>query len=147
MIMVLLSLIILGSSDVFNDVVSISIVGLYSSYLFPITLLLWRRATGGITSPSASPSDGVLFNSSGKQLVWGPWHIPGLLGLINNAVACAFMTVIWIFSFWPTSLPVTTQAMNYSSVIFVGVLVIAAVNYFWIGRKDYVGPVIEVGAR
>lgn len=143
----LLSLIVLGSSDVFNAIVSISIVGLYSSYLFPITLLLWRRVTGGIISRSAAPADGVLFNSSGQQLVWGPWRIPGLFGIVNNVVACAFMTVVWVFSFWPTSLPVTADSMNYSSVTFVGVIVVALGYYFFRGKKDYLGPVNEVGAR
>jgi choline transport protein len=44
----LLALIVLGSSTAFNDIVSLSVVGLFSSYLMVACLLLWRRVRGDI---------------------------------------------------------------------------------------------------
>lgn len=73
--------------------------------------------------------------------------MPGVWGIINNAFACGFIFVVWVFSFFPTELPVDAESMNYSSVIFAGVLLAAMGYYFWRGRKEYVGPVIEVGAQ
>lgn len=69
------------------------------------------------------------------------------MGIANNVVAVAFMTVVWVFSFWPTSLPVTTDSMNWSSVTFVGVIMVALMYYYTRGRRDYVGPVSEIGGR
>lgn len=146
-VLFLLSFLVLGSPNAFKSLVSLTVSGLYASYIIPIALLLWRRVSSGIVHPSAAPSEGVLFNSSGKQLVWGPWHIPGVWGTINNAFACCFVVMILFFSFWPTSLPVTIESMNYSSVIFAGALFLAVTFYFWRGRKHYVGPVIEVGIQ
>ena len=79
--------------------------------------------------------------------MWGPWRIPGWLGIANNVVAVGFMTVVWVFSFWPTTLPVAADNMNYSSVTFVGVCVVASIWYYIRGKKDYVGPVNELGTR
>ena len=146
-ISVLLSFINLGSGAIFNDVVSLTVAGLNGSYLLAIGLLLWRRLSGGITTPAMASSEGVLFNSSGKQLTWGPWRLPGALGVANNTLACIYMIVIWMFSFWPTKLPVHVDSMNWSAVGFAGVMLAAVAYYFLKGRKNYVGPVIEVGAR
>ena len=147
LISVLLSFINLGSTAIFNDIVSLTVAGLNGSYLLAISLLLWRRVTGGITTYSVASSEGVLFNSSGKQLTWGPWRVPGWLGILNNVVACGYIIVIWFFSFWPTSLPVTLSNMNWSALVFSAVMFAAVVYYFVHGRKHYVGPVIEVGSR
>ncbi|MCJ1238625.1 hypothetical protein MMC14_006615 [Varicellaria rhodocarpa] len=45
---VLPSLINFGSSTVFEDLMSLTIAGLYSSYLIATTLLLYHHLTGGI---------------------------------------------------------------------------------------------------
>ena len=39
--------------------------------------------------------------SAGK-LIWGPWRVKGLLGVLINTFACVHLLIIWIFVFWPT---------------------------------------------
>ncbi|MCJ1252858.1 hypothetical protein MMC24_000664 [Lignoscripta atroalba] len=53
----LLALIYIGSSTVFEDVVSMSVSGLYASYFVPCALLLWRRTTGQIRERSSHDDD------------------------------------------------------------------------------------------
>ena len=55
----LLALIYIGSSTVFEDVVSLSVSGLYASYFIPCTLLLWRRTTGQILDRSSLDSGNI----------------------------------------------------------------------------------------
>jgi choline transport protein len=159
-ISMLLQLINLGSSAVFQDLTSITVAGLYSSYLIAVTLLLWRRCSGFIslfhqhgasdTSDSdSSPAPGpkkpeTLTNTVNAPLTWGPWHLPGWAGIVLNAFVCMFLTVAWVFSFWPTTLPVTPQNMNYNSVLWGGVVLLSLGYYLWKGRKEYTGPIVEV---
>jgi len=138
----LLSLINLGSSVAFNDVVSLGIAGLYSSYLIASTLLLYRRCMGHIAS--SANADVKLVNTVGAKLVWGPWHIPGALGIATNAYACIYMTVSLFFAFWPTENPATPENMNYASLVLGAVIIFSIVYYYAGGKKDYTGPVIEV---
>ncbi|KAI1657192.1 putative GABA permease [Daldinia decipiens] len=90
---VLLSLIILGSSIAFSNIVNLSVVGLYSSYLLSCSLLLWRRLQHQGIKAHDSDSYG--------NIQWGPWRIPGVLGVINNAFACLYLFVLWFWAFWP----------------------------------------------
>lgn len=138
-IAVLLSLINIGSSVAFNDVVSLVVVGLWSSYLIGNLLFLWRRVTGGVQEPSDLSERDL-----SKRLEWGPWRIPEPLGTINNIFGCAFMVVILFFSWWPPSNSPTPQTMNFSIVMEAGVLLFAVIYYFIWGSRDYHGPVVEV---
>lgn len=90
---------------------------------------------------------GVIVNSSGKQLIWGPWRVPGYWGVANNMFAVGFSVTIFFFSFWPRTLPVTLQNMNWSSLVFCSITLFAAVYYFVRGRHQYAGPVVELGSR
>lgn len=138
----LLALINIGSSTAFNDIVSLSIAGLYSSYLIAASLLLYRRCTGAIQLKSDSGNG--LINTPGSRLCWGPWRIAGVFGIANNAFACLYLTFLLIFSFWPPTTPTTAKTMNYSSLV-TGVVVIFSVGYYFAyARKEYKGPVVEV---
>lgn len=108
-------------------------------------LLLYRRSGTGILKldPSVPPAPVKTYFIEGK-LSWGPWHIPGIFGIINNAFACIFLAIIWFFSFWPPSTPTTAEGMNYT-VVITGALVIFSIIYYlaW-GKKEYKGPFVEV---
>lgn len=94
--------------------------------------------------PDLTSSSPALANTAGAELAWGPWRIPGIWGILNNAFTCVYLAVVWFFSFWPTATPVTPQSMNFS-VLVTGVVVIFSVLYYFIrARKIYVGPIIEV---
>ncbi|KAI4199835.1 MAG: hypothetical protein LQ350_004366 [Teloschistes chrysophthalmus] len=139
-IAILLSLISIGSTVALNDVLSLTIAGLFLSYLACCSLLLYRRLTGGIITPTpaAAPTTTTTSNTSlppsatypqYKPLTWGPFHIPSPLGAIVNALACIFLIVITFFSFFPPVTPVKPSTMNYSVLVTGGVVGFAAVYY------------------
>ncbi|PQE27890.1 Amino acid polyamine transporter I protein [Rutstroemia sp. NJR-2017a BBW] len=138
-ISVLLSLIGLGSVVAFNDVVSLSINGLYTSYLIGNGFLLYRRVTGGIQS--YSPSRKSLSNTMNSDLSWGPWKIAEPFGTIVNAFGCLYLTVILLFSFFPVTVNPSPASMNYSSLMTGAVSIFAIVFYFLYGNKIYKGPI------
>ena len=134
----LLSFITLGSYVAFSNIVNLSIGGLYASYFIVSSLLLWRRLKG------ISPYNAHAAMVGSDTLQWGPWKVPGVLGVANNLFACVYLFVLWFFSFWPGSVEVTAQSMNFSSVTFGGTVLFAIVWYYVRGRKTYVGPFVEV---
>ena len=138
---VLLSLINFGSTTVFEDLVSLAIAGLYSSYLVATSLLLYCRLTGSIHL--LNDSDTTLSNTVGATLTWGPWHVPGVPGILLNIFVCSFLATSWFFSFWPTSMQVTPSTMNYNCLLW-GAVVLFSLGYYIVqGRKEYSGPIIE----
>ncbi|USW54086.1 Putative amino acid/polyamine transporter I [Septoria linicola] len=165
----LLTIIYAGSETAFNDVVSLTITGFYGSYMFPSSLLLWRRITGQI-EPHGSIADDLSSSSARdliggrdsksptnsdestdgagivivqNRLVWGPWHLPGWLGIVNNIYACCYMTFVIFWSVWPPDYHVTAETMNYSIVITGGVMILSAVWYYLYAKKIYKGPLID----
>ncbi|KAL8784626.1 MAG: hypothetical protein Q9195_008975 [Heterodermia aff. obscurata] len=104
----LLSLINIGSSVAFNDVVSLSINGLYTLYLIGNSLLLWRRLAGHVSIPSESAHGG----RGSKQFPRGPWRLPEPIGTINNVFGCGFLVVILIFSCFLAGKNPTPSNMN-----------------------------------
>ena len=181
----LLTLIYIGSSTAFNDVISLTITGFYGSYFLPAALLLYHRIKGNIVphgtepdndfptatskagsegnSPFSSEQDGALkqgtkigneapppYADFGRgsvgiaqaKLMWGPWHLPGILGTINNAYACIYMIFVIFWSVWPPSTPVTASTMNYSIVVTGGVVILSTIWYFVRARKVYKGPTV-----
>lgn len=166
----LLTLIYIGSYTAFNDVVSLTITGFYGSYLLPAAFLLYHRLKGHVlphgsdfgesqsdeqssdpTMPknqvqdrpfATGPADAVI-EIAAAPLVWGPWHIPGLLGTLNNIYACMYMVFVIFFSVWPPETPVDASTMNYSIVVTGGVMILSAIWYFIRGKKQYKGPTID----
>jgi hypothetical protein len=66
----LLNLINIGSDVAFNSLVSMSISGLYLSYMVAAGLLLYRRCTCGVGH--AVSGEQTMINTAGAKLVWGP---------------------------------------------------------------------------
>ena len=120
----LLSLINIGSVTAFNALISLTNLGFYFSYCIPIVLFAIRR-----------------FDKS-NPITFGPWNL-GKFGLICNILAIAFCVFLIIFLPFPAALPVSGETMNYASPVFVGVLVLAAINYVVRARKRFTGPIQE----
>ncbi|KAH8892815.1 putative GABA permease [Thozetella sp. PMI_491] len=139
-IAILLSLINIGSTAAFNGVISISIAGMFGSYLIAASLLLYRRVTNGIRS--AKPDD-ALTNTVDASLTWGRWRVPGVWGVANNVFTCIFLVFALFFSFWPTVIDVTPQNMNWAVLVFGAVLLFSITYYFIWARKVYSGPLVE----
>ncbi|MCJ1388133.1 hypothetical protein MMC18_000978 [Xylographa bjoerkii] len=141
----LLGLINLAGPIVFNDVISLTVSALLLSYLFVCGLLLWRRCTGFITYDTRhSQKISISAGNSEVQLYWGPWHVPGVLGIVINVIACAFLVLIIFWSFWPQATPTTADSMNMSVLMLGATIIFAIVWYVVQGRKTYKGPIIEL---
>ena len=120
----LLGLVNISSSVAFNALTSVALVGHYTSYLLPITLLVVRR-----------------FGKS--EIPWGPWTL-GRWGLPINIAAISYSVILIVFMVFPPYQPVSAQNMNYASLIFGAVMLLSITLWFVYGRKIYYGPVREV---
>ncbi|KAL9079936.1 MAG: hypothetical protein Q9157_001228 [Trypethelium eluteriae] len=139
----LLGLINIGSSTAFSDTLSLLLESLYTSYLLVCGLLLYRRLKGQIGNSMLSPTAEEFVKDVGFQH-WGPWHVPSILGIINNGFACVYLIIICFFSFWPEDRKVTPANMNYSILVTGSVAVFSIAYYLARGRKTYNGPVVEI---
>jgi choline transport protein len=120
----ILSLINLGSTVAIQAVASLSASMLLTSYMVSISTLLLRRYTG-------------------PKLPTRRWSL-GRWGAVVNIVALCFLSVFWIFSFFPPTAVVTTTTMNWNSLMFAIIVVVALVYYLLKARHEYVGPVMLV---
>ena len=120
----LLGLVNIGSSTAFNAFTSLPLVGHYTSYLLPITLLVVRRF-------------------GRKEIPWGPWTL-GRWGLAINLVAITYSVVLILFAVFPPFLPVSAGNLNYAGIIFGAAMVLCTIMWFAYGRKAYCGPIREV---
>jgi choline transport protein len=111
----------IGSTTALRSISSLGAVAILSSYPVVIGTLIWRRLYGAPLPPRR-------------------WSL-GRFGLAINIVAVCFILPLWFFAFWPIATPVTAETMNWASVIFCGVLLIAVVYYVLKGRHEYDGPV------
>ncbi|KAF2102431.1 amino acid transporter-like protein [Rhizodiscina lignyota] len=120
----LLSLINIGSSVALNAINSLGVLSILASYYITIGCLVWRR----------------LFGAPLPQRRWSL----GKYGLGINIVALLFITPLLFFDTWPLYRDVTAENLNWSPVMFVGVLLIAAFYYVVKARHQYTGPVVLV---
>lgn len=133
----LTGLINIGNSTAFGAIVSMLLEGFYSSYLLACGMRLYRRISGHIREPDA---EAMLE----QPYEWGPWHLTGYIGVANNIVACAYLILVVFFCYWPTTLPVNAENMNYSSLVLGSLAIFSFVYYLTRARKTYNGPVVEV---
>lgn len=127
MITVLLSLINLGSDTAFNAIISLQVCAIMMTYAVSVACVLYRRVAHPELIPTARWS-------------LGKWGVPvNIIGLI-------YVSFTFFWSFWPNTVPVTLQTMNWSVVLYIGVLVISLIMYVIQGRKVYNGPVTDIKA-
>ncbi|KAK4556924.1 hypothetical protein LTR86_005905 [Recurvomyces mirabilis] len=122
-VIMLLSLINIGSSIALYAILSLSSLALYVSYLVPISLLALKRIRG-------------------EPIQFGPWTL-GKFGLFINLYAIAFGIFIIIFLPFPAATPVSATSMNYAAPVFVFLELVALLDWFIRGRKHYAGPLKE----
>ena len=118
----LLSLIIIGSASAFNIILAFGNSGLYSSYVIIVCCIIWRRFDKTIDFPPTKFS-------------------LGRLGLPINLAALMYLLPAFGFAFVPYKPNPTPAEMNWSSLMFGGILVIAFAWYFVRARFEYDGPV------
>lgn len=111
----------IGSSVAFNIILSIGTVSLLTSYFTSIACIAWRRIKG------------MTLLETRFSLGWA--------GLLINILSLCFLTVVWIFSFFPSVPNPEPVTMNWAVVVYGAVLVFAALYYFVSARYHYDGPV------
>lgn len=124
---VLLSLINIGSTLAFNIIVSLSLLGLLSTYMLSIGCVLLKRINGEPLPPAR-------------------WSL-GRFGLPINAFAFLYSAFIIIFSCFPTNLPIDLSTANWAPLVWVAVILISVVFYMVYGKKHYTAPVEFVEGR
>lgn len=126
-IMVILSFIQLGSDTAFNILVSLSTLGLMSTYMLSIGCVMLKRLRH-------------------EPLPHARWSL-GSWGLWINGFAFLYSFFIMIICCFPLSLPVGVGDANWAPLIWVGVILLAAVMYMVQGRKHYTPPADFVEGR
>jgi choline transport protein len=119
----LLGLIYVGNTTAFNAILSMAILGMYTSYVLPIAYMV-------VYGRSPSPHRTVRF---------GPFRL-GKWGVVVNIVALLWGTLAMLFSMFPSFQPVSLGNMNYSSVVMGGWVLVGVAYYFGFQRKTYEGP-------
>ncbi|KAI8204424.1 Choline transport protein [Colletotrichum sp. SAR 10_76] len=120
----LLGFIYIGNTTAFNAILSMAIIGMYSSYIVPIAYMLFGRK-------NIKPSD------------FGPFKLGPTVGPVLNVISLIWMVVVIIFSTFPSAMPVTPQNMNYSIVVMAGWLFFGIIYYISYGRKKFEVPVVD----
>ncbi|KAF0323848.1 amino acid transporter [Colletotrichum asianum] len=120
----LLGFLYLGNTTAFNAVLSMAIIGIYLSYSIPIAYML------------------LVGRNRLTRKEYGPFRLGGFLGPVLNVVSLVWMTVVIIFSTFPSAQPVTAQNMNYSTVVMAGWLVSGLCYYFARGHAKFEVPVV-----
>ncbi|KAF2468871.1 amino acid transporter [Lindgomyces ingoldianus] len=115
-VIILLSLINIGSSTALNAILSLSTIALYISYIIPISCLVSMRLRVKNTIYSSAGQAEI----SEERLVFGPWNLGQ-----------------WGF------LPLTVTTMNYAGPVFGFVLLFAGMDFIVRGRRNFVGPTRE----
>lgn len=80
-----------------------------------------------------------------ERVNFGPWTL-GRWGLPINIFAAAYTLLTVVFTFFPpTVVPaVTAVTMNWSCLIYGGVIILGIVYYALMGHKQYIGPSTEL---
>ena len=120
-------LIQLGSTLAFNIIVSLSLLGLLSTYMISIGCVLLKRIRG-------------------EELPPARWSL-GRWGLPINAFAFLYSGFIIVFSCFPTELPVDTTSANWAPLVWVAVIIASLVVYVVHGRRKFTPPVMFCEGR
>ena len=126
----LLGLLYVVNTTAFNAVLSMSVLGIYASYVLPIAYMLLYGRTPMLYGRTPS---------SHRVVRFGPFTL-GRWGPAINILALLWGTLAMLFSMFPSFQPVTPANMNYSSVVMGGWVVLGAVYYVLFQRKSYEGP-------
>ncbi|TKA64498.1 hypothetical protein B0A55_12334 [Friedmanniomyces simplex] len=124
-VIMLLSLINIGSTIALYAVLSLSSLALYVSYLIPISLLVIKRLRK-------------------QEVQFGPFNL-GRWGLWINLFAVAFGIFIIIFLPFPAQPNVDASALNWAGPLFGFLLLLALADWLFRGRFYYKGPSQEIG--
>ncbi|KAF2143925.1 uncharacterized protein K452DRAFT_285965 [Aplosporella prunicola CBS 121167] len=145
-ITVLLSLLPLFSAAALSSIFGLLSCAGGASYSAALACLLWRRLAvlrhqhraGGNAGHGAHAADAT------APLPPARFRLPPVLGAWCNAFALAYMAFATIVCFFPAQRGAGARGMNWSVVVFGGVVVGCVAAYWCGGRRAYRGPVVCV---
>lgn len=126
---VCLSLINIGSTQVFQAFISLVIASYASAFLIAAGSMLWKRVKGEYAA-----------------LPLGPFRLKRA-GIPITVAAMLYTIFGTFFSFWPFTPNVDARSMNYSSLLYGATVVFSVVFYFLRARKTYTGPLYELESQ
>lgn len=118
----LLALINIGSAIALNNITSVSLVAILSSYIVSIGCMFWKRLTN-------------------QQLLPAKFTFSKPVGLFLNGFSLCFLIFSFIFAFFPGNPNPTPAQMNWSILMYGAVVIFALLHYFFQARRMYDGPV------
>ncbi|KAI1625517.1 amino acid/polyamine transporter I [Exophiala viscosa] len=118
----LLALINIGSTIALNNITSLSLVAILSSYIVSTGCLFWRR----------------MYN---LPLLPAKFSFSRPLGLFLNGFSMVFLIFAFIFAFFPGDVDPTVAEMNWTALIYGAVMIFCVADYFLRARRVYDGPV------
>ncbi|GAT24587.1 GABA permease [Aspergillus luchuensis] len=120
----LLSLINIGSTVALDALITLTVGALLNSYIVTVSCVAWKRIRGEPLPPHR-------------------WSL-GRWGLWVNLGALAFLIPEFVFVMFPLYSTVDPENMNWSSLMYGGMLIFSIIYYALYGRKTYVPPVALV---
>ncbi|PWY72726.1 GABA permease [Aspergillus eucalypticola CBS 122712] len=120
----LLSLINIGSTVALDALITLTVGALLNSYIITVSCVAWKRIRGEPLPPHR-------------------WSL-GRWGLWVNLGALAFLIPEFVFVMFPLYSTVDPENMNWSSLMYGGMLIFSIIYYAMYGRKTYVPPVALV---
>ncbi|KAL2870823.1 putative GABA permease [Aspergillus lucknowensis] len=121
---ILLSLINIGSYVALTAIVSLTITSLMSAYILSIGCILLKRLRQEPLPPRR-------------------WSL-GRMGLLINIASMVFLLPVFVFAFFPLTSTVDEQTMNWSVVMYVGLITLVSAYYMIWGQHHFVAPVALV---
>jgi amino acid transporter len=117
---VLLSLINIGSTAALNAILALDLAALLASYSISIGCILYKRIRG-------------------ERLPHCEWSL-GKWGFAINVGALCWLLPIFVFTMFPSVVPVTPSGMNWACLLF-GFMVLFSTGYYIIrGKNVYISP-------
>jgi hypothetical protein len=113
-----LALTIIGSETAFNIILSVSATGLFTSYLVVIVTVLVRKLRG-------------------EPFPASRFEIPRTIGIVVNIIAICFLSVAFLFLFFPAVPSPNAVDMNWGILIYGVVILFSMVYYHWKGKHQY----------
>jgi amino acid transporter len=120
-IAVLMSLINIGSTVAFNSIASLGTGALLSSYIISCSCMFLKRWRNELLLPSR-------FNL-------------GKYGLAINGISVAYLSIAFVFTFFPAFPHPSADLMNWSILMYGSTATLCLCYFFYKGRHAYVGPV------
>lgn len=136
---VVLTCIAIGSEVAYGIFVSLNVSGLVTSYIICIGCMFWFKI-----EIACLKFPGILHKRlRGEPFPPSQFNL-GKAGNAINIIALCFLMVFWTFQFFPAAPNPAPEDMNWSCVIWTGVLVFFMTYYAVWGRHSYTGPVAYV---